>query len=185
MPSLPWAVFAHYLFLCLTASSSEGKEEHRLAHEVVNPTKVYENFPAVEVIFDQDQDGDLDCALNKRIDYDVTTNTATYVWYLRGGNSGESRNITFHMKPGPTPDTAIFTTDDDETTENVARFIYTDYKNCVVGEIPFNGNLECMLWVPAEVKNRVPQKCIDMFEDNCDEKISAYSVDLCNEEKNM
>ncbi|XP_077545739.1 uncharacterized protein LOC144158606 [Haemaphysalis longicornis] len=185
MPSLPAVVLAPVVILVLALSSAEAKAERKLPHEITDTRKLYEAFPFVVAIFDQDEDGDLDCVTSTRTNIDVEANTATYVWSLQGGNGHEKRNITFNLKPGPTPDSAVYTPEDDKSKEELVSFIYTDYKDCVIVEMPFKNHLECMLWVSDEVKDNIPQLCLDMFEDICDDKISAYSRDMCDEEHDL
>ncbi|XP_077544640.1 uncharacterized protein LOC144157741 [Haemaphysalis longicornis] len=168
------------LSLALCTAESETKDE--LGHGIVDLKKVYAAFPSLFAIFDQDEDGDLDCVATERTAYDVETpDTATYVWFLQGGNGHEKKNITYHLKPGPTTNVALYTIDDDETTQYYLRVPYSDYKNCLILEIPYKHYDECMLWVSSEAKENIPQTCLDMFYELCDEGGAAYSPDMCQE----
>ncbi|KAH8009663.1 hypothetical protein HPB51_018960 [Rhipicephalus microplus] len=137
---------------------------------------VYENFPSVVAIFDQDLDGDLDCVQSVRTYLDPEAHEATYVWILKGLNGMKPENLTFHLKPGATADTSVFTMDNDNT-EQTLDFLYTDYKDCLVVKIPYKGEEQCMLWVADARKDDIPQSCVDYYEDNCDAEKTSYLKD--------
>ncbi|XP_077547636.1 uncharacterized protein LOC144159841 [Haemaphysalis longicornis] len=118
-----------------------------------------EEFPEAIAIFDQDKDGDLDCVYSKRVNYDETTHEAAYTWFLQGDN--------------------------DKGTEYAATVHYSDYKDCLIIELPFHTTLECVLWISVEVKDNIPQTCIDMYEDNCDNTPPIYSQNTCDEEEDF
>nr|XP_037285364.1 uncharacterized protein LOC119178271 [Rhipicephalus microplus] len=88
-----------------------GDAKHELKHDVADAFEVYENFPSVVAIFDQDLDGDLDCVQSVRTYLDPEAHEATYVWILKGLNGMKPENLTFHLKPGATADTSVFTMD--------------------------------------------------------------------------
>ncbi|KAK8759002.1 hypothetical protein V5799_003366, partial [Amblyomma americanum] len=75
-------------------------------------TQAFDAFPLVIAMFDEDLDGDLDCVKSVRTDYDKEAKKATYVWVLKGKNGQAGTNITFHLKPGATPEKADYLLDD-------------------------------------------------------------------------
>ncbi|KAH6927922.1 hypothetical protein HPB50_009965 [Hyalomma asiaticum] len=60
--------------------------------------------------------------------------------------------IPFHVRPADAPGTLLFRVAD-----------------------------ECGLWVRREVKDSVPQPCIDQFVDTCGADVPAHSRDLCRD----
>ncbi|KAK8770465.1 hypothetical protein V5799_013070 [Amblyomma americanum] len=61
-----------------------------------------------------------------------------------------------------------------------AVIYYTNYENCVVGDVDYHGH-QCSLWVKREVKDAVPQDCIDHFVDTCGVIVPPHSRDLCSD----
>ncbi|XP_077512303.1 uncharacterized protein LOC144123328 [Amblyomma americanum] len=59
--------------------------------------------------------------------------------------------------------------------------MYTDYKDCVVMEFPFEDHQECLMWVTSEVKDKVPHYCTDQYQDNCEDGVKAYDKESCGE----
>ncbi|KAL1474565.1 hypothetical protein MTO96_037874 [Rhipicephalus appendiculatus] len=55
---------------------------------------------------------------------------------------------------------------------------YTDEKSCAVADLEYDGHV-CLLWARREVKDSVPQECIDHFEDVCGVTVNQHSRDLC------
>ncbi|XP_065301913.2 uncharacterized protein [Dermacentor albipictus] len=49
------------------------------------------------------------------------------------------RTVSFYVFEGNSPDTVRFTLDSDEAPTTEAKFYYTDYKNCVILDIPYKG----------------------------------------------
>ncbi|KAL1439530.1 hypothetical protein MTO96_001295 [Rhipicephalus appendiculatus] len=157
-----------------------GEAKHKLRHEVADASKVFEKFPSAVAIFDQDLDGDLDCVTAVRTDLNPETHESTYIWILKGLNGNTPENITLHVKPGATPDTFSLTTGNDNANEQTADFLYTDYKDCLVVNIPYKNTEQCMLWVADARKDDIPQSCVDYYEDNCDTEKTAYVKDVCS-----
>ncbi|KAH8009666.1 hypothetical protein HPB51_018963 [Rhipicephalus microplus] len=104
--------------------------------------QIFEQHEYGIAMLDVDQDGDLDCLTARRTEFDKDAPSATYVWQLKGLNGKEKREITFHFKPGPTPDQAIFTLDDTDGTEHLLKTLYTDYHACALLQLPYAGREE-------------------------------------------
>ncbi|XP_077515171.1 uncharacterized protein LOC144125558 [Amblyomma americanum] len=150
-------------------------------HDTVDAFKIFENFPSAVALYDIDQDGDLDCMTAERTELSNNPRHATYILSLKGLNGHQARNITFHITPGPTPDIKLFTVNEDYDHELQGRFIYTDYVNCAIDEFPIDNRQECILWVNTEVKDNVPQSCLDQFQENCENGVLAYDEDSCGQ----
>ncbi|KAL1476125.1 hypothetical protein MTO96_036747, partial [Rhipicephalus appendiculatus] len=155
--------------------------KHKLQHEVADAVKVLDNFASGVAIFDIDKDGDLDCLTGVRTDYDKKTSTVTYVWLLKGVNGHEAKNISFQVRPGPTPSQFLFRDIYSEESFGIGTYDYTDNKNCVVMEMPYHDSQECLLWVTWKVVDAIPQHCLDHYEDNCDDGKLAYDKDSCGD----
>ncbi|KAH7977301.1 hypothetical protein HPB49_000393 [Dermacentor silvarum] len=64
--------------------------------------------------------------------------------------------------------------------EQTVNFIYTNYKNCIVVDFPFNMRQSCGLWVTKDALISLPQECFDQFEDNCDTAVAVFDEETCN-----
>ncbi|XP_065282267.1 uncharacterized protein [Dermacentor albipictus] len=176
MQSLP--SIATLVFLCALSTTVPVQTLGKKVHGSASAFTVFEKFRFALAIFDEDQDGDLDCVSTVRTQFDKSIPSATYVWMFKGNNP---RNVTFHIKPGPTFDTSTYTMDDDYEHEYNAYFYYSDYENCVIFGMPHLDRDECMLWVTKRVKDEVPQICTDKYIENCDMQVMAYDKDSCGE----
>ncbi|KAK8786600.1 hypothetical protein V5799_023625 [Amblyomma americanum] len=142
--------------------------------------KVFEAFPVGIAVFDEDLDGDLDCLSSVRTDFDKESQKASYTWFLMGKNGHSRKNMTLHLRPGATPDKAVFTVDDSDGPWETAEFVYSDYQDCNIVDLPYEGTEQCIMWVSDEVKDDVPQECKDQFEYLCEIEVMAYDKDSCN-----
>ncbi|XP_065282495.1 uncharacterized protein [Dermacentor albipictus] len=141
--------------------------------------KVFENFENIVAIFDIDKDGDLDCLTAVRTDYNRGARSTKYVWILKGLHGHQSRNVTYLVLAGPERGEFMFKNLDDDGPFQKGSYDYSDYKNCIVMRIPYNSGEECVLWVTEEVKNNIPQNCMDYYEDSCDNAKLAYDKESC------
>ncbi|KAL3246720.1 hypothetical protein MRX96_057453 [Rhipicephalus microplus] len=172
--------------ICLiSVPLSTGKAKHQLKHEIADVKKVFDNFDSVVAIFDIDKDGDLDCLSGARTYYDKHSSTATYVWFLKGLNGHKAQNISYEVRPGPKPNQFLFKNQDTDEPVQEGTYDYTDYKSCVVMEMPYNDSEECVLWVTWNVVNDIPQDCQDQYEDNCDDAKLAYDKESCGAFENF
>ncbi|KAH7965740.1 hypothetical protein HPB49_010306 [Dermacentor silvarum] len=140
---------------------------------------MFEVVTSAVAVLDADGDGDLDCVVVVREHLDENKKTARYVWLLPSLNGRQAENLTYHLKEGPTPDKPVLTVDDGADGEKTANFIYTNYKNCVVVDIPFKKKRSCGLWVTKDAVHSVPQECVDQFEDNCDMEVAVFDDETC------
>uniref|UniRef100_A0A023G983 Putative lipocalin-5 1 n=1 Tax=Amblyomma triste TaxID=251400 RepID=A0A023G983_AMBTT len=154
-----------------------AEPKHQLPHETIDMRKVFDNFLHAIAIIDIDKDGDLDCLSTVRTDFDSSVPRATYVWILPGVNGREPRNITFEVLPKETPDHFYFTDKDGDGSPENGFFIYSDYKDCAL--VYLYERQECMMWSSREMKENVPQACMDQFEDNCEGAYKSYDEDTC------
>ncbi|XP_075538238.1 uncharacterized protein LOC142572777 [Dermacentor variabilis] len=167
----------YMLALALTNVRAEGK--HQLERGIVDAFQLFRTFPYAVAVYDVDNDGDLDCLTTVRTNFMEEPLSATYVFILKGLGGNESRNITYHIKPGPTPDMVFYTVDDDYDFVQVGHFIYSDYKSCAVVGFPFGGRQECILWTTKDVLNDVPEHCMDQYKDICGDAVNLYDEESC------
>ncbi|XP_049517676.1 uncharacterized protein LOC119441915 isoform X2 [Dermacentor silvarum] len=165
--------------LLLEVPLASGKAKHQLKHDVTDAFKMFEVVTSAVAVLDADGDGDLDCVVVVREHLDENKKTARYVWLLPSLNGRQAENLTYHLKEGPTPDKPVLTVDDGADGEKTANFIYTNYKNCVVVDIPFKKKRSCGLWVTKDAVHSVPQECVDQFEDNCDMEVAVFDDETC------
>ncbi|KAL1474563.1 hypothetical protein MTO96_037873 [Rhipicephalus appendiculatus] len=64
------------------------------------------------------------------------------------------------------------------STQREGILYYTDYKDCAIADLEYDGHV-CLLWARKEVKDSVPQRCIDYYEDTCGVTVEQHSRDLC------
>ncbi|XP_077486799.1 uncharacterized protein LOC144098142 [Amblyomma americanum] len=162
----------------LVFAPARGKAAHRLARNVTDTFEVFARFPYVVLAYTSGDDPEFQCLTNKRVQLDMNAKTATYVWMFKGHHGTKKKNVVIHLSAGDTPDKVIFTLNDDSIQRWEAHFVYTDYKNCAIVEIPYNGE-QCQLWVSKRVKENVPQHCLDQLKDICDISVEEYSKESC------
>ncbi|XP_077554426.1 uncharacterized protein LOC144169243 [Haemaphysalis longicornis] len=165
-----WVTVVSVFTLALAIHMASCKEKKRLERNIIDPFEVYEWYPMAVAIFDQDQDGDLDCLLSKRTEFDMAARTATYVLTF----GPDRQTITFHIKDGPTPGTSYINDNNGEGDWQIATMDYAESKTCSVMQFPFRNRQECILWTVPEMANRVPQSCIEHFEDICELSAPIY-----------
>uniref|UniRef100_A0A034WXN0 Lipocalin 31 n=1 Tax=Rhipicephalus microplus TaxID=6941 RepID=A0A034WXN0_RHIMP len=166
--------------LCLTiAPVLTGKGKHHLKHDTADAKAVFDNFASAIAIFDVDKDGDLDCLSTVRLDYDKNASTAIYFWTLKNLN-GHAQNISFQVAPGPALNQFLVKDKNSDEPVQIGTYDYTDYKNCVVMEMPYHGGDECVLWVSEKAIDDIPQHCLDHYDDNCEDAKLAYDKDSCS-----
>ncbi|KAL1430239.1 hypothetical protein MTO96_015303 [Rhipicephalus appendiculatus] len=145
----------------------------KLHHDVADALQTIISFPLAVAISDSDNDTYFDCVYTVRTELDVEAQTATYMWSF----PSVGLEVPFHVRPGKAPGTLYFTVGDDPTDYDGAIY-YTDYKTCVIADMEYRGH-QCALWATREVKDSVPQQCIDQFVDTCGVVAPAHSRDLC------
>ncbi|XP_037286862.2 uncharacterized protein LOC119179845 isoform X2 [Rhipicephalus microplus] len=126
------------------------------------PLKKHYDFPDVfEVvseykdamsISDSDNDTIFDCLLTNRTEVDYEARTFKYVWTSQGADGSPQEEVLMTGMPGPTS-----------------------------GSVRFFVEGECILWVKRNLKDTVPQVCIDNFMDICGVVIKPGRRDLCDD----
>ncbi|XP_072144644.1 uncharacterized protein [Dermacentor andersoni] len=107
---------------------------------------------------------------------------ATYVFLFKGHHGTEKKNVTFHLKPGATPDRIIIYFDNNAEEEFEAQYLYTDYRTCAVVKGPYEGE-RCLLLVSKDMAEDVPESCLANFEDTCGVAGNLYSKELCPDDE--
>ncbi|KAL1478603.1 hypothetical protein MTO96_034963 [Rhipicephalus appendiculatus] len=163
----------------LVLAHVHGEVSHRSDDSVLDTFDVLRALPRAVAIYDIDGDGDRDCVTAVRTEFSEEPQKATYVLQFKGLGGTQPRNVTFHITPGSTPDTNQFTLDDDYDFVQVARFYYTNYKNCAVMDHPFENVHECILWTTSESFHDIPEDCMIEYEKTCKDAAKPYDEDSC------
>ncbi|KAL1439532.1 hypothetical protein MTO96_038703 [Rhipicephalus appendiculatus] len=137
MASITKRAFARNFTFLLILVHVRGEGEHHSDTSVVDAFKIFRTLPRGTAIFDVDGDGDLDCVTAVRTEFSEDPLETTFVLQFKGLGGNRPQNISFHIKPGRTPDATRFTVGDDYDFVQDAHFYYTNYKNCAVMEQPF------------------------------------------------
>ncbi|XP_054922210.1 uncharacterized protein [Dermacentor andersoni] len=145
----------------------------QLPYVVPDSFKVFQSFAFAVAISDSDNDTILECMSANRTAINPEEMTATYTFNF----PNTQKEIPFYVKAGETPGTVTFTVGAD-STQREGIIYYTDYVNCDVVDLDFHGH-QCTLWARKEVKDNVPQNCIDYFVDTCGVVVPQHSRDLC------
>ncbi|KAL3191478.1 hypothetical protein MRX96_059851 [Rhipicephalus microplus] len=149
----------------------------KLHYDEPNSFQVLKQFKDVMAISDSDNDTIFDCLVSHRTNIKYETQTATYVWNIKGGNSSSKPGVVFQqLKPGRATGTLDVIMGDDPNVKEAILY-YTDDK-CCVADIEYNGH-QCILWVQRSLKDTVPQVCIDQFVDTCGVVVDPHGRDLC------
>ncbi|XP_075739707.1 uncharacterized protein LOC119177751 isoform X1 [Rhipicephalus microplus] len=100
-------------------------------------------------------------------------------------NWASCQNISYEVRPGRKPNQFLVKNQDTDEPVQEGTYDYTDYKSCVVMEMPYHDSEECVLWVTWNVVNDIPQDCQDQYEDNCDDAKLAYDKESCGAFENF
>uniref|UniRef100_A0A023FRT3 Putative lipocalin-5 1 n=1 Tax=Amblyomma cajennense TaxID=34607 RepID=A0A023FRT3_AMBCJ len=147
----------------------------KLPRDSFDSFKAMSQFEYLVAISDSNNDTVFECLAAKRTNIDQEAKTATYTFLLPTAGM----ELSFHIKPGDEPATGILTSNVDPSPREGIIY-YTDYQNCVVANLEIHGDgNQCTLWARLEVKDNVPQVCIDHFVDVCGVTVPAHSRDLC------
>ncbi|XP_075550488.1 uncharacterized protein LOC142584213 [Dermacentor variabilis] len=147
--------------------------------DVPDSFKIFENFPFAVAVSDQNNDRIYECLTAKRAWLNPEEKKGEYIWFFGGHGGTPKRTVAFYVFEGSSPDTFRFSVGQDDASSEEAKFYYTDYDNCAVLDIPYNGR-QCILWTKETVKDSVPQKCMDEFMKNCGVGAPLYKDDLCS-----
>ncbi|XP_077538830.1 uncharacterized protein LOC144151595 [Haemaphysalis longicornis] len=139
--------------------------------------KVFQTFEDIVGILDSNNDTILECLLARRTAIDLDARTGVYTWEVKSPDGKIRKEIPFFVRAERKPGSLTIFTDDDPTPRDGVYF-YSDYENCVTLKMEFFGE-RCLLWVQKELKDSVPQHCIDKFVADCGVAVPLYSQDLC------
>ncbi|XP_070393983.1 uncharacterized protein [Dermacentor albipictus] len=147
----------------------------KLHYDEADSFKVFQSFPNAVAIIDSDNDTSFNCWTADRTEIDHKNQTATYAALF----PTVRKTLLFHVKAENNSPKFTFTLNDDPTPKE-GMFYYTDYENCVIEDLEYHGH-QCVLWVRKELKNSVPQICINHFADTCGVGVLKHGKDLCRE----
>ncbi|XP_065301914.1 uncharacterized protein [Dermacentor albipictus] len=165
-----------FILFCKTEAS---RGPNKLQRETPNSFKIFDIYDNAIAVMDIDGDAILDCLSARREDYDPVAKSVTYVWSIAAPDGSGRKYVPFHFTEGDTPDTVQFTiTADGDDDTGTAKFVYTDYKNCAILEVPHFGD-QCTLWVTEDVQDSIPEHCLEQFADICGNGISVHDADKC------
>uniref|UniRef100_A0A131Z222 Lipocalin n=1 Tax=Rhipicephalus appendiculatus TaxID=34631 RepID=A0A131Z222_RHIAP len=145
----------------------------KFPREEFDVTKVFSWIEDLVSIADSDNDTILECLYAKRTEFNPETYETTITWFF----PSQGTELPFYVYPGSGPGMVEFTSPGDPTPKEAIVY-YTDYNNCLVADVEFHGH-QCSLWVVRQLKDAVPQDCIDHFVDTCGVIVPEHSRDLC------
>uniref|UniRef100_L7LQA7 Putative group ii salivary lipocalin n=1 Tax=Rhipicephalus pulchellus TaxID=72859 RepID=L7LQA7_RHIPC len=161
--------------------SAVGQAAQKHSRHVTDAFELFAKIPYVALEYTSSDDPEFPCLTNKQVQLDRQEKTATYVWMFRGFGETDKKNVTFYLKGTDLLDTVTFTLDNDEENSFIAKFVYTDYKTCVIVELPYDGD-QCQLWAGVEHKNNVPQHCLEKLDEICGATVEVYNEQLCKDD---
>ncbi|XP_050038143.1 uncharacterized protein [Dermacentor andersoni] len=139
-------------------------------------------FPRAVSISTSSNDSSFKCLSAIRTHFDPQAKKATYVWRLRDDEGRVKKNVSFDIEEGNSIDQVTYFVDNDRTRPFTAYYNYTDYKNCMIIIVPYNGHDHCMLWVKRVIAHSVPQHCLERYEENCEVRVPTFENDLCKDD---
>ncbi|KAL1439528.1 hypothetical protein MTO96_001293 [Rhipicephalus appendiculatus] len=177
-----WAAVSSLLvvgvMLWLDATLAQGEAKPRLQHDVTDAFKAMAAFPYAVALADTDEDGDLDCMAAVRRKYSKDPPRVVFDSFIKSPN-GDIRSITYHIKPGPTIDSVEFTVNDDYDHVFEAHFFFSDYKDCLIMELPIDNKPMCVMWTLETFAGNIPAICTEQLLANCEDAVLSYDEDTC------
>uniref|UniRef100_A0A131YQH6 Lipocalin n=1 Tax=Rhipicephalus appendiculatus TaxID=34631 RepID=A0A131YQH6_RHIAP len=166
-----WTLYLIGTILCFsTGIMSQG--------DTPNAFKIFTSIPDAVAISDTNADGIFECASAKLTDTKDNPEEATYEMTLMDGANADKKPVTFHITPGETLDRIQFYAGDNADVKEVGQFLYSNYKSCSIIKGEYEGN-RCLLFVKKELKDDVPQECVEKFGELCGVAVSVHDRDLC------
>ncbi|XP_054922283.1 uncharacterized protein [Dermacentor andersoni] len=144
--------------------------------------QIFLHLEDVLAISDADDDGLFECVEAIRSDNRMEPKMAAYVFLFKGHHGTEKKNVTFHVRPGATPDRIIIYFDNHTEEEFEAQYLYTDYQTCAIVKGSYEGE-RCLLLVSKEMAEDVPESCLANFADTCGVASNLYSKELCPDDE--
>uniref|UniRef100_G3MRL9 Lipocalin/cytosolic fatty-acid binding domain-containing protein n=1 Tax=Amblyomma maculatum TaxID=34609 RepID=G3MRL9_AMBMU len=145
-------------------------------------SRVFTAFPHAVAAFTSSNDTALKCSSATRTHFDPQAGRVSYAWHLKAHSGHPRRDIIFDVSFGPTPGEALVTVNNDTSRSFTALYEYSDYDNCVVAKIPYEGHQQCTLWVKKSLKHNIPRHCLDKYDESCDYRVPLIDRDICNDE---
>uniref|UniRef100_A0A034WWJ5 Lipocalin 14 n=1 Tax=Rhipicephalus microplus TaxID=6941 RepID=A0A034WWJ5_RHIMP len=127
-------------FLLLIALTQASRGPNKLQQDLPDSFKIFQAFENPIGMIDTNNDSVLECLSARRAEIDPETQTATYVWSLAGDDGKGRKYIPFYHSPGRTPDETRFSIGSKNRPGAIGHFLYTDYMNCAILEIPYHGD---------------------------------------------
>ncbi|XP_077541397.1 uncharacterized protein LOC144153620 [Haemaphysalis longicornis] len=169
-------LFAYFLITLVGAKLGNPPGPLKLHSDVTDCFMIWETFESMVAISDSNNDTVFECSSAWRTEIDPETQTATF-----DVDFGAQKVKHFHVKPGDLPSAFIMNVGE-EPEPFEGQYYYTDNENCYITYLDYHGD-ECILWARKEVKDEVPQHCIDNFVDICAVVVPKYSRHLCPDGK--
>ncbi|XP_077539598.1 uncharacterized protein LOC144152234 [Haemaphysalis longicornis] len=144
--------------------------------DVPDSFKILETFKNVVSIANPNNGPVLECLKAYQTFFDPDTGSADYIWVHQTPEDPTTQQTLLHLKPEDGG--RVSRTVGDDPTVFHGTYLYTDNTNCVI-ENPDLGKYRCLMWATSEVKDSVPQHCIDKFVELCGFEVPQYSRDLC------
>ncbi|XP_077552755.1 uncharacterized protein LOC144167335 [Haemaphysalis longicornis] len=144
---------------------------------VTDVYQIFEKMPEIYVMYDMDDDGDLDCSKIVRTEINEAEQSAVYIWQLTVPEGQPS--VRFNAKARPGSDEADLTLGEEHESPGTATYLYSDYNTCVIAALPLLGRPECVMGSANGIKTNVSQTCIDAFEENCHTKVRGFDKETC------
>lgn len=150
----------------------------KLPYDEPDAFQVMTFYKDAVAISDSDNDTIFECLAAHRINLDYEAGTATYTWTFNEAGGSSKPEILFQVTRGPSPGIINMIGTDDPSVKE-AKLYYADDK-CVVADVEYNGH-QCILWTQRQLKDTVPQVCIDHFVDTCGVIVAPHRRDLCDD----
>ncbi|XP_077552839.1 uncharacterized protein LOC144167452 [Haemaphysalis longicornis] len=147
----------------------------------LNAFEVVAMFPELKAISDSNDDGVFECVTATRTKLNLHAKKATYELDFKGHRGTSKKHTTFDLTAGPTPDSFVYTTDEDPDYHENVVIKYSNFKDCVI----LSGSYyvpRCVLYVTDDVADKVPSECLQHFQHMCDAAAPEDISDLCTDE---
>nr|XP_054922284.1 uncharacterized protein LOC126522265 [Dermacentor andersoni] len=139
------------------------------------------SIPEFLALGDSNNDGVFECLTAERTELNTDKNEATFILTFKGQHGTKAKVVPFHLVAGPTPDTFIYTPEDDPSYSETTKVVYTNFKNCAVAQGKYYEQ-RCILYISKDVANDVPPECRKNFEEICGVASSSNWNDVCGED---
>ncbi|XP_037579013.2 uncharacterized protein LOC119461718 [Dermacentor silvarum] len=139
------------------------------------------SIPEYLMLGDSNNDGIFECQTAERTEVNVEKTEVTYLLKFKGRHGTKVKDVSFHISAGSTPDTFVYTPEDDPSYTEIVKIAYTNFKNCVVDQGKYYDE-HCIMYISKDVANDVPAECKKNFEEICGVSSSSNWDDVCGED---